>query len=555
MAINDILANPAGLNLPAAYGSAMKLAEMKSQYDYEPRKRQLEEGLTLAQIGHLQQQKGMAAKDQKDQQHKEAQGLARGVLSAPQEMRQMAYSAMKQEAINLGHPTANQLPDQLTPEIEARLHVLAYSGETGNRFVAGQEAAAAALGKDKGQTGIPLAQVANSQQVETPEIKAPTPLQEQTPSGVPLPPVGFSAPGAMSMQPGVASNPAAPVMPPSSVPSTAPVPIQAAPVVETPDSLRLKAQAADAEAKRQKSLGTVLGFKLAAQSKKEESNYLAAADRLDGLGLREQAMQDKLDMFKEKQKEKSDLDMTPEVAAYIAKQYIAGDRSVLIGLARNSKGMLTARTAIVKESARQGKSPEEMAATIAEFEGIKSGERTLGNRQAQVGLAVEEARNMAPLALAASEKVDRTQYPLLNKALLAVEQGTGDENVVRFGIAVNSLINIYARAINPVGQVTVSDKDHARELLSTAWSKGQFRNGIDQLQLEMNAAYKAPGAVRKELRNAVTGKESTPGQTREESRIKDVAGGPKAGDIVDKGGVKWKFKGGLPGDKNNWERQ
>jgi len=138
---------------------------------------------------------------------------------------------------------------------------------------------------------------------------------------------------------------------------------------------------------------------------------------------------------------------------------------------------------------------------------------------------------------------------------LAVEQGTGDENVVRFGIAVNSLINIYARAINPVGQVTVSDKDHARELLSTAWSKGQFRNGIDQLQLEMNAAYKAPGAVRKELRNAVTGKESTPGQTREESRIKDVAGGPKAGDIVDKGGVKWKFKGGLPGDKNNWERQ
>ena len=548
MAINDILANPAGLNLPAAYGSAMKLAEMKSQYDYEPRKRQLEEGLTLAQIGHLQQQKGMAAKDQKDQQHKEAQGLARGVLSAPQEMRQMAYSAMKQEAINLGHPTANQLPDQLTPEIEARLHVLAYSGETGNRFVAGQEAAAAALGKDKGQTGIPLAQVANSQQVETPEIKAPTPLQEQTPSGVPLPPVGFSAPGAMSMQPGVASNPAAPVMPPSSVPSTAPVPIQAAPVdvtakapVETPDSLRLKAQAADAEAKRQKSLGTVLGFKLAAQSKKEESNYLAAADRLDWLGLREQAMQDKLDMFKEKQKEKSDLDMTPEVAAYIAKQYIAGDRSVLIGLARNSKGMLTARTAIVKESARQGKSPEEMAATIAEFEGIKSGERTLGNRQAQVGVAVEEARNMAPLALAASEKVDRTQYPLLNKVILATEQGTGDENVVRFGIAVNSLINIYARAINPQGQVTVSDKDHARELLSTAWSKGQFRNGIDQLQQEMNAAYKAPGAVRKEFRNAVTGKEQKNEASSFSGKAPITATNPKTGEKIqsDDGGKSW----------------
>ena len=531
MAINDILANPAGLDLPGAFGSAMKLAEMKSQYDYEPRKRQFGEALTLAQIGHLQQQKGMAEK-----QHKEAVGLAQGVMSA--EDKQGAYTQMIQLAKQWGHQNTDQLPTQLTPDVLNRLHVLAYSGETGNRFVAGQEAANAAP-KPPG-IGMPASNISGQATQTTPQdIAEPggvtvRPMNTQTREGVPLSEVAQTPSGNIQA-------------PPVEVTAKAPV--------ETSDSLRLKAQAADAEAKRQKALGTVVGNKNAAASAMEAKDSRAAADRLEGLGLREQAMHDKLDMFKEKQKEKSDLDLTPEVAAYIAKQYIAGDRSVLIGLARNSKGMLTARTAIVKESARQGKSPEEMAATIAEFEGIKSGERTLGNRQAQVGLAVEEARNMAPLALAASEKVDRTQYPLLNKALLAVEQGTGDENVVRFGIAVNSLINIYARAINPVGQVTVSDKDHARELLSTAWSKGQFRNGIDQLQLEMNAAYKAPGAVRKELRNAVTGKESTPGQTREESRIKDVAGGPKAGDIVDKGGVKWKFKGGLPGDKNNWERQ
>jgi hypothetical protein len=117
---------------------------------------------------------------------------------------------------------------------------------------------------------------------------------------------------------------------------------------------------------------------------------------------------------------------------------------------------------------------------------------------------------MAPLALTASKSVNRTEYPTLNALLMAAERGTGDENVTRLGIATNSLINIYARAINPQGVATVSDKDHARELLASAWSKGQYAAGIDQLMLELQAARKAPGMVREGFRSAVTGKTEQP---------------------------------------------
>jgi hypothetical protein len=71
-----------------------------------------------------------------------------------------------------------------------------------------------------------------------------------------------------------------------------------------------------------------------------------------------------------------------------------------------------------------------------------------------------------------------------------------------------SLINAYARAINPQGVGTVADKEHAREMLSTAFSKGDYEAAIDQLMLEIDAARKSPGTVQKEMRDRFTGKAS-----------------------------------------------
>ena len=127
MPLDPLIARPAGLDLPGAYGSAMKLADMKSQYDYEPRKRQFGEALALAQIQRLHAVRGQKTADrgQSERHHKEAAGLARGLLAVPPEMRQQAYVAMRQQAIDLGHPNASQLPEQWTPELLPGLRVLA----------------------------------------------------------------------------------------------------------------------------------------------------------------------------------------------------------------------------------------------------------------------------------------------------------------------------------------------------------------------------------------------------------------------------------------------
>ncbi len=198
-----------------------------------------------------------------------------------------------------------------------------------------------------------------------------------------------------------------------------------------------------------------------------------------------------------------------ETVDAMAGQYLAGDKSVMQNLGRGAQGaenIVRLRAAIQRQAKDQNLSPAQLAVKMAEFQGLAASQRTLGNRVANVELAVTEAQNLMPQVLQTSEKVDRTKYPALNNIILAAERGTGDENTVRFGIAVNSLINVYARAISPTGVPTVSDKDHARELLSTAWSKGQVRAAIDQLNLEMEAARRSPGQVKEAIRDLYSDK-------------------------------------------------
>lgn len=200
-------------------------------------------------------------------------------------------------------------------------------------------------------------------------------------------------------------------------------------------------------------------------------------------------------------------DISPENKEFWA-DIIRKGGSLPPGLARSREGAKLVKE-VMKEVPKGGTSAADVIANKAELTGITAGQRTLGTRTAQIEMAVTEAQNMAPLALQASNKVDRTSYPTLNSLLLAAEKGTGDENVVRLGVATNSLINIYARAINPTGVATVSDKDHARELLAAAWSKGQYAAGVDQLMKELAAARKSPAQVRGAMREALTGKNPT----------------------------------------------
>jgi hypothetical protein len=172
------------------------------------------------------------------------------------------------------------------------------------------------------------------------------------------------------------------------------------------------------------------------------------------------------------------------------------------GFARANKEMYSD---IVAKAPQFSKGATDMMASKAEYGGAKAGSRTVGQRAANFGLAKEEAYEMADLVTQTSADVSRTSFMPINRAIVSYEKNTGDPKVVQFGAAINSFINGYARAISPTGAPTVSDKNHAREMLEAAQSHQQVVATIDQLKKEMVAAGNAPGKVRDAQRAAVTG--------------------------------------------------
>jgi hypothetical protein len=205
--------------------------------------------------------------------------------------------------------------------------------------------------------------------------------------------------------------------------------------------------------------------------------------------------------------------LTDDAAQFMAQQYLAGDRSVMGGLGYGNTGAANRaklRDAIQAEARARGMSPAEVATTIAEFEGLKAGERTLGTTGARIGLGLAEAKVFAPMVLEASDKVSRTQYPTLNALLLAYDRGTGDENVVRLGIAINALQNAYSQVLTRGGVPTDAARATAHEIFDKAYSAGQMRTAVDQVMREIDAAQAALGIVKQEMRDRATGRPSSP---------------------------------------------
>jgi len=145
-------------------------------------------------------------------------------------------------------------------------------------------------------------------------------------------------------------------------------------------------------------------------------------------------------------------------------------------------------------------SPKEMLENKSDQAGITSEKRALGTQVANVNLAGGEFENASKIAKTLSDKYDRTSFPGINKALNAFETQKGDPNIRAFGAAINTAVNSYARAINPKGVGTVSDKEHARELLSTADSKESFDAVMAVLDQEVEKAKTVGATVKGDLR-------------------------------------------------------
>ncbi|MBU9373398.1 hypothetical protein KTE28_03505 [Burkholderia multivorans] len=233
-----------------------------------------------------------------------------------------------------------------------------------------------------------------------------------------------------------------------------------------------------------------------------------------------------------------DAKFSPEDLKFLAEQARAGDTSVYQNLGRGAQGarnIIALRREVMRQEREAGGTGADIAAANAGFQGEKAAARTGATRAANIGMAVAEAQKTFPLVRAASAALPRTEFPGVNRALQAAQTGSGDPRVVALGTALNTSINAYARAISPTGVPTVADKEHARELLSTASTDKQLDAVLTMMEKEMAAARQAPTEVQAQQKARISGRGE---------------GAPAVGTI--EGG--YRFRGGDPSKQSNWEK-
>ena len=198
-------------------------------------------------------------------------------------------------------------------------------------------------------------------------------------------------------------------------------------------------------------------------------------------------------------------ELTPETRDFAANLVAQGGAIPSLGMGKAAAKMRSEILSRAAQIATEGggsaaAGAADVLANKAGLTGRAAEERVLGSQGANVALASSEARKMIELAKGYSAAIDRTQYPSINAIQNAVNKGTGDKNIVALNTALNSLVNSYARAINPKGIATVSDKNHAREIVNANYANGQLDTIFSVMDEEMKAAQESTGAARASLR-------------------------------------------------------
>jgi hypothetical protein len=227
-----------------------------------------------------------------------------------------------------------------------------------------------------------------------------------------------------------------------------------------------------------------------------------AANRQNALDV-----QDKIDARQEK-KGSAEASLDADTLTTMAQQYLAGDKSVMQNLGRGTQGsanIVALRQEITRQAKEQGLTGPQIAAKMADYAGLTAGLRTSANISARVENAISEAKELAPLAIEAGRLVSRSGFLPFGKAGIMFDTQTNNPNLKKFATANNGLVSAYAGAMARGQKPTVSDYDHAREILAAAQSQQAYEATVNQMFAEMEAASRAPQNVRNHLRSEIGG--------------------------------------------------
>lgn len=149
------------------------------------------------------------------------------------------------------------------------------------------------------------------------------------------------------------------------------------------------------------------------------------------------------------------------------------------------------RTAAIYEQALQNDPNVNLSDINLEQTRQTSGARTGGVTQQNLEMAGQEARGMIAVARNAAAELDLSEFKTLNQLTRWLGGQVGNPKYAALNTAINSLINSYARAINPRGVPTVSDKQHAREILDSAMARGNLEAAFTMMETEIATAHEA----------------------------------------------------------------
>lgn len=187
----------------------------------------------------------------------------------------------------------------------------------------------------------------------------------------------------------------------------------------------------------------------------------------------------------------------------MAKQYLAGDKSVMTNLGRGQQGaenIVKLRQAIAREARDAGMSPDQIATRMADYAGRTAAMRTLGTRGANVEYAANTANKAIDLAQEAYAKLPRGQFVPFNQLREMYDKKLSSPEQAAAYAATNTLVNEYARvASGGSNQATEGMRHHAREMLNTAMSQEAFNAVLGMMRREIQTAKSAYNETRQEF--------------------------------------------------------
>ena len=178
----------------------------------------------------------------------------------------------------------------------------------------------------------------------------------------------------------------------------------------------------------------------------------------------------------------------------MAEQAWTGDKSVFQNLGRGTQGaqnIVNLRKAMYQYGAEHGKTPTELASMNNTYQGALSEQRTLGTTGAKIGSANAGLDIVLDQANEAYNKLGRGNFVPFNRLqqMATTNAFSTPEQADAYAADVGA-VNMWAKAINPSGVLTVENARRGTEMLNSAASPDAHKAVLERMRKEGAAAKK-----------------------------------------------------------------